>query len=80
MTKLGVLKYSVMYDNGRIDPNESITLRVYYHQDRVIGNPFSATLTIGLSDENNFYWHQPLFTSPKNKIYVKVRKSHTQSI
>lgn len=65
--KMGLLNYSVIYDK-RIGPNETFTLKIYYHKEKVISGTFSAIFSIGMRDNNGKYWIQPFF-APEDKLY-----------
>lgn len=62
-----LLKYSFCYDQ-KIRVGETVTLKMCYHQDAIIPSMFSATVSIGMIDDNGSYWTQPLF-APQNKTY-----------
>lgn len=61
------LNYYVLCDR-KIYPEESFTLKLCYNKDMVLCYNFSATLYIGMEDDNGRRWIQPLF-APKEKIY-----------
>lgn len=62
-----LLSYSAILEK-RIKPNETFTLNISYHKDRIIGGLFSAAFSIGFCDKNNKYWECPLF-APDKKLY-----------
>lgn len=67
LTGRGMPRYMEFYDR-KIRVGETITIKLCYHKDRVIGGFFSAIMLIALEDSNKHYWHQPFF-SPENKLY-----------
>lgn len=62
------LSYSEILEK-RIKPNETFTLNISFHKDKIIGGMFSAAYSLGLCDKNNNYWEQALF-APENKLYT----------
>ncbi len=62
-----LLNYSYCYDK-KTRVNESITLKVCYHKESIVGGTFSAAMSIGMIDDNGLHWTQPLF-APENKVY-----------
>ncbi len=71
MGKPGFLNYSELLDK-RIAPNESFTLKICYHKERIQAGFFTAALDIGIRDDNNNYWVQPFF-APENKLYGSTK-------
>ena len=63
----GVLNYQEMLDK-RIGPNETFTLKLCYHKDKIARGNFAAIMSLVMSDDNNNYWEQPFF-APDNKLY-----------
>lgn len=61
------LNYSECYDK-KIRSGETVSLKICYHKDRVITGMMSATLSIGMHDDNGHYWQQPLF-APTDRVY-----------
>lgn len=62
-----LLNYSCCYDK-KIRAGENFSLKICYHKDAIITGMFSATISIGMIDDNGRYWTQPLF-APQNKLY-----------
>lgn len=62
-----LLNYSYCFDK-KIRVGETIVLKICYHKDAIIPGMFSATISIGMIDDNGRYWTQPLF-APQNKMY-----------
>ena len=62
-----LLNYSYCYDK-KIRAGETVTLKICYHKDAIIPGMFSATISIGMIDDNGRYWTQPLF-APQDKLY-----------
>lgn len=62
-----LINYSQCYDK-KIRADEVISLKLCYHKDAIIPGLFSATVSIGMIDDNGRYWIQPLF-APQNKVY-----------
>ena len=63
-----LLNYNVFSNKKYIKPGDSIKVRVYYINDKIIDSIIgSATITVWLSDVNGRYWSQSLFC-PDNKI------------
>lgn len=65
--KNGWLNYSELLDR-RIAPDESFTLKICYHKDKIITGFISAIFEIGIRDDNGKCWVQPFF-APENKLY-----------
>lgn len=63
----GVLNYWEMLDK-RIGPEETFTLKLCYHKDKITAGSFSAIMGIVMCDDNKKYWEQPFF-SPLPKLY-----------
>lgn len=72
----GVLNYWVMLDK-RIGPDETFTLKLCYHKDKIITGEFSAILCLIMADENNNYWKQPFF-APHKKLYESKRITYKE--
>ena len=62
-----VLNYSECYDR-KIRSDETVSVKLCYHKDRIITGMFSANMSIGMQDDNGRYWQQPLF-APTDKVY-----------
>lgn len=62
-----LLNYSYCYDK-KVRVGETLSLKVCYHKDIIIPGLFSATISLGMIDDNGRYWTQPLF-APQNKLY-----------
>lgn len=62
-----LLNYSCCYDK-KIRVGEVFSLKICYHKDVIIPGIFSATVSLGMIDDNGRYWTQPLF-APQNKLY-----------
>lgn len=62
------INYSSLYDQGTIEPGESIKLRIGYHKDLQFSSCFSATFSILYKDEYGNYWEQPFFER-QGKLY-----------
>ena len=62
-----LLNYSYCYDK-KIRVGETVSIKICYHKAAVIPGMFSATVSLGMIDDNGRYWTQPLF-APQNKIY-----------
>ena len=62
-----LLNYSYCYDK-KIRAGETVTLKICYHKDAISPGMFSATISIGMIDDNDRYWTQPLF-APQDKLY-----------
>lgn len=71
-----VLNYSHCYDK-KIRIGEMITIKFCFHKDRVLPGMFSAIMAIGLEDDNNNHWIQPLFV-PDNKLYDSKQISYKE--
>ncbi len=52
--------------------NEEITLKICFNKDRILHSLISANLCLGIIDENDHYWMQPLFV-PDKKLYNSYR-------
>lgn len=65
--KGNILNYAIWYDK-KIRVGETISLKICYHKDVIIPGMFSATVSLGMIDDNGRYWTQPLF-APQNKLY-----------
>lgn len=63
----GCINYSNCYDR-KIRVGDTITLKLCYHQKRIVGSFISANVVLGLRDSNGYDWQQPLF-APSEKIY-----------
>ena len=66
-TRNNALNYSVCYDR-KIRSGETVSLKICYHKDRVVSGMLSATMSIGMHDDNGHYWQQPLF-APTDRVY-----------
>lgn len=62
-----LLNYSFCYDK-KIRAGEGVTMKICYHKDAIILDMFSATISLGMIDDNGRYWTQPLF-APQDKLY-----------
>ena len=62
-----MLNYSVLCDK-KIRAGQTVTVKICYHEECVVSGIFSAIISIGLIDDNNHIWIQPLF-APEEKIY-----------
>ena len=62
-----LLNYSYCYDK-KIRAGETVSLKICYYKDAIIPGLFSASMSIGMIDDNGRYWTQPLF-APQNKLY-----------
>ena len=62
-----LLNYSYCYDK-KIRVSETLSLKICYHKDAIIQGMFSAPISIGMIDDNDCCWLQPLF-APLDKIY-----------
>jgi len=62
-----MLNYSVLCDK-KIRVGQTVTVKICYHEDCVVSGMFSAIISVGLVDDNNHIWIQPLF-APEEKIY-----------
>lgn len=62
-----LLNYFCCYDK-KIHVGENVSLKICYHKEVVIPGLFSATVSLGMIDDNGRYWVQPLF-APRNKLY-----------
>ena len=63
-----LLCYSEILEK-RIKPNETFTLNISFHKDRIISGIFSAAYSLAICDKNNNYWKQAFF-APENKLYT----------
>lgn len=71
-----MLNYSYCYDK-KIRIGETITIKFCFHKDRVLAGMLSATMAIGMEDDNNRHWIQPLFV-PDEKIYDSEQTSYQE--
>ena len=62
-----LLNYSYCYDK-KIRAGETISLKICYHKEAIIPGMLSATISLGMIDDNGRYWTQPLF-APQDKLY-----------
>lgn len=62
-----LLNYSYCYDK-KIRVGDTVSMKVCYHKDAIIPGLISATISIGMIDDNGRYWTQPLF-APQDKLY-----------
>lgn len=62
-----MLNYSEIYDQ-KIRVGETISVKFCYHKDGIITGSISAIMSLGMEDDNERYWLQPLF-APNNKLY-----------
>lgn len=76
MLPRGFIKYSVCYDK-KIRVGDVVTLKLIYNNQRVPVNPISATMVLGLHDDNGRFWEQPFF-APNNKVYESYQVSNAQ--
>ena len=67
LAKGGALNYSYCHDT-KIRVGDSITVKLCYHKDCVATGVISATMSIGMEDDNGRHWIQPLF-APLDKVY-----------
>lgn len=66
--KNGLLSYSATLDK-RIKVGETITIKISYNEDRILGPEWAALMNIGFEDVYRTFWVQPFF-APSNRIYV----------
>ena len=62
-----LLNYAYCYDK-KIRVGDTVSMKVCYHKDAIIPGLISATISIGMIDDNGRYWTQPLF-APQDKLY-----------
>ena len=62
-----LLNYSYCYDK-KIRAGETVSLKICYHKEAIIPGMLSATISLGMIDDNGRYWTQPLF-APQDKLY-----------
>jgi len=67
MAEKKLLNYSYCYDK-KVRVGERVTIKICYHNTRVVSGMFSAILSIGMVDDNGCYWRQALF-APEDKVY-----------
>lgn len=72
----GLLNYSECYDR-KIQIGETVTVKLCYHKDRILMGTISANMSIGMQDDNGYYWQQPLF-APTDKVYDSRQVSWTE--
>ena len=63
----GCINYSDCYDR-KVRVGETVTLKLCYHQARILAPFLSADMVLGFQDSNGHYWQQPLF-APLDKLY-----------
>lgn len=62
-----MLNYSVLCDK-KIRAGQTVTIKFCYHEECVVSGMFSALTSLGITDDNDHIWLQPLF-APEEKIY-----------
>lgn len=62
-----MLNYSVLCDK-KIRVGQTVTIKFCYHEECVVSGMFSALISLGITDDNDHIWLQPLF-APEEKIY-----------
>ncbi len=67
MAEKKCLNYSYCYDR-KIRVGERVTVKICYHNTKVVSGMFSAIMSIGMVDDNGHYWRQALF-APEDKVY-----------
>lgn len=72
----GVLNYWEMLDK-RIGPNETFTLKLCYHKEKIPTGSFSAIMCLAMCDDNNNDWEQPFF-APHDKLYESRKISYSE--
>ena len=74
----GYINYSEPLDRI-VKVDEEIVVKICFNKDRVLHNLLSANLCLGMIDENDHYWMQPLFV-PDKKIYNSYQVSRKEYI
>ena len=71
------LSYEARSYKRFIKPGETVSIKVCYLKDKVIGSPVGAVASIYMEDINGNLWHQPLFC-PTDAMENSPRASHKE--
>ena len=63
--KENFLNYAVDSNKRFIKPNDSVSIRLYYHKDELVVGMLSATIALYMRDINGRFWEQALFAPTK---------------
>lgn len=74
---LNFLNYSVSFDKKKIRMEDTFSMCVFYHKDRILCGLTSAPLSLVYKDDNGNWWEQPLW-SPESRIYESTKISHNE--
>lgn len=74
--ELGLINYNKLYDR-RIGPQETITLQLFYNKEKIQGSWISASMDLGMRDDNGHYWIQSFF-APDDKLYESYRVTYEE--
>lgn len=66
-----ILSYSV-FSEKKLKPGETIRLQVIFLDEKIVGSPSHALITVWLVDINGCWWSQSLF-APHNKIDNSIK-------